>query len=214
MNELDAQKSYWDMVAVQKTFTHPLNMKLFQCLVPRGAKILDYGCGYGRICAELQAHGYLDVTGVDISDGMITRGRSLFPKLDLRVKQGDILSFPEETFDVCIMFAVLTCIVTDSGHDRVISEMSRVLRRGGILYVSDYPLQTDERNQMRYREFLETYGTFGVFRLPDGGIVRHCDMKTIHHLLAQFALVDESFLEVSTMNGNAATVFQIIARRR
>ena len=174
---------------------------------------MDYGCGYGRTCAELHAHGYGHVTGLDISEKMIAKGQSLFPELDLRVQRSDMLPFLPETFDACLMFAVLTCIVTDSGQERVVAEVSRVLRRGGLLYISDYPLQEDERNRKRYQAFSDTYGTFGVFQLSDGGVVRHHDMVTIHHLLAGLELVDEDFFEVATMNGNPARVFQILARK-
>jgi SAM-dependent methyltransferase len=214
MKELDAQKPYWDAVAELKTFAHPLNLDCLQRLLPKEPRILDFGCGYGRTCAELHAHGYRHVIGLDISEKMIARGRSLFPELDLRVQSGDTLDFPAETFDACILFAVLTCIVTDSGQQRTIAELNRILRPGGVLYVSDYPLQADERNRNRYQEFSNTYKTFGVFQLPDGGVVRHHDMDAIHRLLSAFEIVDEEFVEVLTMNSNSARVFQIVAQKK
>ena len=79
--------------------------------------------------------------------------------------------------------------------------------------MSDLPLQVDERNQKRYEEFAQTYGTFGVFRLPDGGVVRHHDMDAIRQLLSGFELVDEKFLDGSTMNGHPVRIFQIVARK-
>ena len=49
-----------------------------------GAKILDYGCGYGRLAAELREAGFRNVTGIDPASAMIARGRELFADLDLR----------------------------------------------------------------------------------------------------------------------------------
>ena len=214
MHELDAQTAYWDAAGETKTFAHPLNLDRFGGLVSQDAAILDYGCGYGRLCAELVARGYRHVTGVDISAGMIERGSTLFPDLDLRRITGRVLPFAAETFDACLLFAVLTCIPTDAGQQEVIAELGRVLRAGGILYVSDYPLQTDARNQDRYRTWAWVCGRFGVFRLPDGATLRHHDMRWIHALLDVFDVLHEDVLAVRTMNGNLAQAFQILARKQ
>ncbi len=213
MDKQDQQTEYWDSVAAEKSFTHPLDGLRLREMAPAESAILDYGCGYGRTCAELVSLGYQNVIGVDISKGMIARGHAQFPGLDLRVQAGIPLPFGTGTFDVCIAFAVLTCIPSNDGQRQTVAELHRVLRAGGILYLSDYPVQGDERNQTRYSQFEREYGTFGVFRLPDGGVVRHHDMAWVHELLAVFRLLDERNLQVQTMNGNPAKVFQIIARK-
>jgi SAM-dependent methyltransferase len=214
MTELATQKPYWDRVATQKTFTHPLDLERLQELIPADGPILDYGCGYGRTCAQLVENGYSQVTGVDISSGMIARGLSLHPGLDLRPVDGQSLPFPDGSFVACTLLAVLTCIPTDEGQTVLMQELRRVLRPDGILYLSDYPLQSDERNQVRYRQFEAEYGQFGVFRLPDGGVVRHHQMDWIHSLLSGFELLSEVSIPASTMNGNPTTIFQIIARKQ
>ena len=214
MSALDVQAAYWNAAVEKKTFAHPLNLDRFGALLSKDAAILDYGCGYGRICAQLAARGYRHVTGVDISERMIERGHALFSSLDLRRITGTALPFAADSFDACILFAVLTCVPTDAGQQEVIAELRRVLRPGGILYLSDYPIQTDARNQERYRAFAEVYGSFGVFRLPDGAVLRHHDMRWIHALLDAFDLLQEDLLAVRTMNGNPAHAFQILARAK
>lgn len=214
MDKLDRQVDYWNRAAAEKTFTHPLDVARLRELVPEDAAILDYGCGYGRICAELVSLGYRRVTGVDISQSMVARGHARFPDLDLQVHPHFPLPFAADTFDVCILFAVLTCIPGDDGQRELLAELGRILRPNGLLYISDYPIQADERNQSRYRQFEQEHGTFGTFRLPDGGVVRHHEMSWIHELLAAFTLVNECELDVPTMNGNPARIFQIIARKK
>jgi SAM-dependent methyltransferase len=213
MEELDRQVAYWNGVAREKSFTHPVDGEGLRRLAHEDADILDYGCGYGRTCADLASLGYRRITGVDVSEAMIARGHTQYPDLDLRVLTDPQLPFEPCTFDVCILFAVLTCIPSDEGQRMLVADLHRVLRPGGILYISDYPIQNDERNQARYREFQPIYGTFGVFRLADGGVVRHHDMAWIRELLAAFEPVSRRRLEVSTMNGNPARVFQIFARK-
>jgi SAM-dependent methyltransferase len=47
----------------EKTFTHTLDPELLEECLPLSARILDYGCGYGRLTAQLAALGYGDVRG-------------------------------------------------------------------------------------------------------------------------------------------------------
>lgn len=211
-NELDHQIIYWDKVANEKFFTHPVKIARLHELMPEDAKILDYGCGYGRICAELVSHGYRHVMGVDISQEMIRRGKSNFPGLQLHHIAPEPLSFEADAFDACILFGVLTCIPTDEGQQRLIAEMHRILKPRGILYISDYPIQNDKRNQRRYREFQNEYGKFGVFRIPEGGVFRHHDLNWIHELLKDFKILTVDRFKALTMNGNEADVFQVLAR--
>lgn len=80
LTDLDAQIKYWNGAAKNKSFTIPLEMERLLRIVPTSSSILDYGCGYGRICAELSGVGYHDVLGVDISQEMIKRGIEMYPR--------------------------------------------------------------------------------------------------------------------------------------
>lgn len=213
MNTLDFQKTYWDSVAAKKKFTHPIQIDRFREIVPLEGEILDYGCGYGRTCAYLSEIGYRHVIGVDISEEMIQRGLRMQNTLDLRVLKNGRVPFAGNTFAACTLLAVLTCIPTDQGQQTVMEEIFRVLQPGGILLLSDYPLQKSERYLERYGRFKDEFGQYGVFRLNDGGVLRHHDIAWIHTLLSRFEIVTEERMEVLTMNGNNATIFQIIARK-
>lgn len=85
MDALDHQVEYWDRVAGEKTFTVPLDVERFRELVPLDAQVLDYGCGYGRICGELAVHGYRRIVGVDHAPAMIERARCEHPELEFGV---------------------------------------------------------------------------------------------------------------------------------
>jgi SAM-dependent methyltransferase len=213
MNDLDVQTEYWDGAADSKTFTHPIPWSIFRNLLPPDSKILDYGCGYGRTCSELTKAGYHDVIGIDISQKMIKRGKRLSGTLDLRVFDGRSADFVDSFFDACILLSVLTCIPDNNGLNRTIDEVYRLLRPGGIAFMSDYPLQTDVRNQNRYQEFEKEFGTFGIFR-TESAVVRHFDMHRIYQLLSGFDIFWQDSIRVCTMNGNESDVFQIAARKK
>lgn len=212
MNTLDVQTEYWDGAAASKTFTHPIPLRVFRELLPSAAKILDYGCGYGRTCSELTNAGYQNVIGIDISEEMIKRGRLSRCDLDLRVFNGKSTGFENGSFDACLLLAVLTCIPSDAGQEHTFNEVRRLLRPGGIVFVSDYPLQTDARNKQRYQDFEKELGTYGMFR-TEGAIVRHHDMKRIRQLLVGFDILWQENLRVCTMNGNESDVFQLLAQK-
>jgi SAM-dependent methyltransferase len=213
MNAIDRQVAYWDGVAFEKAFTHPLDIALFQRYVPKGGRILDVGCGYGRTCAELSRAGFARVIGIDPSPRMIERGRRQHPELDLRVLEEGPLPFRSGGFDAALLLAVLTCIPTDGGQQRLMAEIFRVMKPGGHLLVSDYPLQTDSRNRDRYERFHRKYGTFGVFEIEDGAVVRHHDLSWIAELLSPFQAIARETVSARTMNGNDATIFQFFGVR-
>jgi len=213
MSDLNVQTDYWNGVADVKTFSHPVPIGVFHELLPPAARILDYGCGYGRTCATLIDAGYRNVVGIDISEEMVKRGRCLRGNLDLRIFDGKSAEFDDCSFDACLLIAVLTCVPTDAGQEHILGEIHRLIRPGGVLLVSDYPLQSDERNRKRYREFEEELGTFGMFR-TEGAVVRHHDMNRIYQLLSSFNILREEKIRVCTMNGHEADVFQIVGRMR
>jgi SAM-dependent methyltransferase len=74
MQDTVAQIGYWNRVAAEKRFSHPLRSDwLGQCLRSPQARILDYGCGYGRSLAELSEAGFQNLVGVDFSEAMLAR---------------------------------------------------------------------------------------------------------------------------------------------
>ena len=213
MSGIDNQIEYWDRAASEKTFSHPLNLSKFSALVSFDQRILDYGCGYGRTCNELFNLGFKNVLGVDSSPQMIERGRKEHPHLNLQVLSHPYLEFADEAFDAIILFSVLTCIPTDEGQRRIMAEVSRLLCPGGVLSISDLPLQVDERNRGRYQKFAEKFGLYGVFELPDGAICRHHEMSWIGSLTSGLEAIETTEVEVVTMNGHAARAFQYLGRK-
>lgn len=206
-------KDYWDSVSETKQFTTPFQTEAFEQHVSTDAKILDVGCGYGRTLNELYHMGYQNLIGIDFSSGMIERGKSQFPYLNLLVKENASIDFPDNHFDAVILFAVLTCIVSDAEQKNLISEIERVLKPGGILYINDFLLNTDERNSNRYQKYANQYGTYGVFELPEGAVLRHHSEDYIHELTAPFKQKQFEHLTFTTMNGNTSNGFYYIGAK-
>jgi SAM-dependent methyltransferase len=124
------------------------------------------------------------------------------------------LAEPDGNFDAVLLFAVLTCIPTDDDQVRLVAELHRLLRPGGVLYVSDMPLQSDASNLARYVAGEARFGTWGAFETDNGAVVRHHPPQHFDALLRDFDRLAAESIQLTTMNGNAAVGLQILARRR
>jgi SAM-dependent methyltransferase len=205
---LDSQLEYWNREGPQKAFAHPLNIRRVTHWLSLDSVIIDFGCGYGRSLGELAESGYEKLIGLDFSPAMIEAARSNFPDITFEQIDSATIPLPDESVDGALLFSVLTCVPTDDGQRAILKELHRVLRRGGLLYISDLTLQSDERNVARYARDEAKYGTYGVFDLPEGVTVRHHDPKWIETLTNEFYAVALDDVDVVTMNGNPAKAFQ------
>jgi SAM-dependent methyltransferase len=210
---LDLQLSYWNQSRPSKTFSNPVNLEKFSRWVEPSARILDYGCGYGRVLGILQSKGYTNLIGVDPALAMIASARQRFPTIAFEtLADFRTVELPTDSVDAVLLFMVLTCVPTDQGQHAILAEIHRVLRPGGILYISDLWLQTGPRNIGRYAAGEKKYGTYGVFDLPEGVTLRHHKWEWIKELTRAYELLSLDEIEVQTMNGNAARAFQWFGR--
>ncbi|AXK37161.1 class I SAM-dependent methyltransferase [Streptomyces armeniacus] len=223
MADRPAVHGYWEADGASKDFTHALDHELLAAYVPRDARVLDYGCGYGRLTARLAALGYGDVRGVDPSRAMVERGRREHPALDLAHQSA--LPLPradghtDGSYDAALLFVVLNCVPGDADQRAIVRELGRLLRPGGVLYVSDVPVQRDARNVGRYEQHAAhaPEGTpYGVFTTPDGGLFRHHPPGHVRELLHAygFTVEEERTGTSATLHGHTAGHVQTIARRR
>ena len=209
---IPAQVPYWDSVAGKKRFSHPLRLAWLTRHTSSSARILDFGCGYGRTLAELLCAGHEDVIGVDSSFKMLKCCRSHLPDVRLIQNCGQTIPLQKHSVDLVLLFAVLTCIPRDEDQRALLREIRRVLRPGGLLYISDLLLNRDLRNLERYDRYAEEYGTRGIFKLPEGAVVRHHRKEWIEELTGSFGQLEFEPFEVTTMNSNKSAAFQYLGR--
>ncbi len=93
-------------------------------------KVLDVGCGRGLLLREFQRNG-CDVTGTEFSDDACRFAREVL-KLPVRVGLLHELNFPDQSFDVVVMWHVLEHV---SDPRPTLAEVSRILRPGGVFLV-------------------------------------------------------------------------------
>ena len=202
------QKEYWNKVSETKQFSTPFQIDEFSKYVKKDDVVLDVGCGYGRTLNELYTKGYKNLIGIDFSKGMIERAKKINSDIDFRIMNNSKIDLPDNSVDSVILLAVLTCIVEDKEQEYLVSEIYRVLKKGGAIYINDFLLNNDERNLNRYNEFKNKYNKYGVFELPEGAVCRHHDKEWIKVKKKIFKEI-----EYTTMNGNKSNGFYYIGEK-
>ena len=98
-----------------------------------GARILDLGCGAGRVAQRLA--GRFDVVGVDVSEAQLRLARSNAPAATF--VHGDFvrLDFPDRTFDAVIALYSLVHVPRGE-HAPLLARILRWLKPGGLFLAS------------------------------------------------------------------------------
>jgi SAM-dependent methyltransferase len=104
--------------------------RLIDAMVPRQARILDAGCGPGRVGGYLARAGH-DVTGVDLDPLLIAAARTEHPGGRWLVGDLSELTLPDEGFDAIVCAGnVMTFLAPDTRRP-VLHRFRENLREGG-----------------------------------------------------------------------------------
>lgn len=105
----------------------------FIAKLPKGARVLDLGCGSGRDAAYL-TDAALHVIGVDLSEGLIGEAKKKRPDIDFRVMDMENLTFEENCFDgVWSKLAILH--VEREQLPQILQSVSKLLKPNGVLMI-------------------------------------------------------------------------------
>lgn len=102
----------------------------------QGLSMLDVGCGTGTTDQFLVPR-VRTLHGVDISEEMLAKARRNVPKAAFSWYDGEKLPFPDESFDVVTAMCVLHHVPMSRRY-KVISEMARVTRSGGVVAIFEH----------------------------------------------------------------------------
>jgi len=100
-----------------------------KCL-PRGAVILDLGCGNGRPVSQVFFDEGFTVYGLDASASMIAAFRAQFPSAQAECSMIEDSDFFDRTLDAVVAWGLIF-LLTPEAQSLLIRKVSRVLNRGG-----------------------------------------------------------------------------------
>lgn len=210
-------KSLWRKVSINN-IPSSLEIDSKSIIYDISAKILDIGCGDGSYLNKLYQQGYKNLYGVDINANIAKS--ELNNQIRLDTQDASCLQFDECSFDIAIMKALLTTIVSDHTIMKSFEEAYRVLKKGGKLIIKDFfqnwhlPLYR-ERYLNHLKNHPDNKCVFPVYS-KDGDIryyARHFNTSELSRMLISigFAISDLHFENVHTQSGNSVIGFTIIA---
>lgn len=108
--------------------------RLIDALSPRAARILDAGCGQGRVGGYLAARGH-EVTGTDIDPILIGHARERYPNATWIV--GDLSNdqIVVEEFDLAVSAGNVMGFLAEEGRLPALENIAGALRPGGRFIV-------------------------------------------------------------------------------
>lgn len=105
-------------------------------LVEPGARVLDAGCGTGRVGVRLDEIGF-EVTGVDVDESMLAVARRTAPQVPWH--RADLASLTaadlggSSGFDLVVMAGNVVPLLAPGTVGRAVSALVALLRPGGVL---------------------------------------------------------------------------------
>lgn len=152
-------------------------------------RALDVGCGTGNMLRKLSPR-FDNVLGIDLSQEMLSRAREKCAvdngngngKMNLIRGQASDLPFPDDSFDIVTSYSVFHHLPNFSDP---ISEISRILKEGGIFYIDHEPIKRENKWVKFYLKFCDVLNDGLSSGLPpysgEDGIDReYCDFH-IHN---------------------------------
>jgi SAM-dependent methyltransferase len=128
-----------------------------------GSRVLDAGCGTGRVAIELALRGFIAV-GIDTEAGMLAAARDKAP--DLEWIEGDLAHLAagfDAEFDLVLLAGNVMIFVDPGSEESVVHGLASHLAPGGLL-VSGFSLLPKRLSLNEYDHFAETAGLAPVAR--------------------------------------------------
>jgi ubiquinone/menaquinone biosynthesis C-methylase UbiE len=136
MNNKDTVKAGYNSIAANYLAIRSVDSEDVRLLdelitrLPRGALVLDAGCGAGVPVTRILSR-YFQVVGADFADAQIQLARKLVPKAQFICADITKLNFPEATFDaICSYYAIIH--IPRKEHKGLLSHFHRLLKPSGL----------------------------------------------------------------------------------
>jgi len=164
--------------------------------------ILDLGCGTGlELDAYFSVHPAGEVTGIDLSAGMLGALKEKFPEKALHLIQGSYFDVPlgQEVFDAAVSVESLHHFPREQ-KTALYRRLHRALKPGGYFILTDYFAPDEDYERFYFAELRRLKEAQGI---TDGDFYHYDTPLTVAHETQ--ALTDAGFSRVEILKNWGAT---------
>ena len=181
-----------------------------KCLpITENCNILDLGCGTGL---ELEfyyaANPTANVTGIDLSQGMLSALRKKFADKKITLLNGSYFDLPfgEQAFDAAVSVESLHHFTKEEKLP-LYAKLNRALKENGHFILTDYFSLSDEEERMHRQNLIELKAEQGI---DDNEFYHYDTPLTVQHETE--ALLEAGFSSVEVL-GNWGATYTLKAKR-
>jgi SAM-dependent methyltransferase len=128
-----------------------------------GTRVLDAGCGTGRVAIELAQRGF-SVTGADADADMLAAAKAKAPALTwLEADLADLPDRLDAEFDLVVLAGNVMIFLAPDTEQRVLSQLVARLVTGGLL-VAGFQLRPDRLSLAEYDRLCASVGLEAIAR--------------------------------------------------
>ena len=126
----------WDRYSVRRTLEwnrHHELIAVYDKYLPKTGRILEGGCGLGRLVIHYKRKGY-DIVGIESSEVAVKKVSQFDASLPVEMGDLENLGFEDDSFEAYISAGVIEHY--EDGPWKVLSEAKRVLKKDGLLLIN------------------------------------------------------------------------------
>jgi 2-polyprenyl-3-methyl-5-hydroxy-6-metoxy-1,4-benzoquinol methylase len=119
--------------------------RFLDALLTRGSRVLDAGCGTGRLSGALQARGH-EVVGVDVDPALIEAAEADHPGPHYVVADLSELALDQHPFDAALLAGNVLVFVAPGSEQTVLRRVADQVRPDGVVvtgFATDREYQLD-----------------------------------------------------------------------
>lgn len=136
--------------------------------ITEGDKILDLGCGNGRLLKVIQGKN-IDYIGADQSEGLIEIAKRKYPEAKFQAVDAFNLPFPNNYFDAIFCIRAFHHVPSKELRHKFLAEVRRVLRPGGLLVMTVWYTWSRRSKENFWRVVKNMFSKFiGISKLDFG----------------------------------------------